>query len=123
MEEMKRSPQPVFFLKIFLFAYILTAILLLLLAFVLYKWRLSETATNIGVILIYILSCFFAGFLTGKKMKTHRFLWGLLVGVGYFCILAVLSVVLQKGTGLLSSSFVSTLFLCAGSGMLGGMVS
>ena len=123
MEEMKRTPQPVFFLKIFLFAYILTAILLLLLAFVLYKWRLSETATNIGVILIYILSCFFAGFLTGKKMKTRRFLWGLLVGVGYFCILAVLSVVLKKGTGLLSSSFVSTLFLCAGSGMLGGMVS
>ena len=123
MEQSKRGFNPVFFLKVFLFSYVLTAIFLLLLAMLLYKLRLSETATNVGIVLIYILVCFLSGFITGKRMGNRKFIWGMLVGIGYFAILAALSVLLQKGTGQLSGSFLSTLFLCAGSGMLGGMVS
>jgi len=123
MEQSKRSFNPVFFLKVFLFSYVLTAILLLILAMLLYKLRLSETVTNVGIVIIYILVCFLSGFITGKRMGSRKFLWGMLVGIGYFAILAALSVLLQKGTDQLSRSFLSTLFLCAGSGMLGGMVS
>ncbi|MBR1693132.1 MAG: TIGR04086 family membrane protein [Lachnospiraceae bacterium] len=123
MEQSKRNVNPIFFAKIFLFSYVLTAVFLLLLAMLLYKFRLSETVTNIGIILIYILACFFSGFLTGKKMGSRKFLWGMLVGIGYFAILALLSIAVQKGTIQLSGSFLSTLFLCAGSGMLGGMLS
>ena len=123
MEQSKRSFNPVFFLKVFLFSYVLTAVFLLLLAMLLYKCRLSETVVNIGIILIYIVVCFLAGFITGKKMENKKFIWGALAGTAYFVILALLSVLLHKGTGQLSSSFLSTLFLCAGSGMLGGMLS
>lgn len=123
MEQSKHSFNPVFFVKVFLFSYVLTAVLLLFLALLLYKCRLSETVVNIGIIVIYILVCFLAGFITGKKMGSRKFLWGALSGVVYFGILALLSILLHKGTGQLSNSFLSTLFLCAGSGMLGGMLS
>lgn len=119
----KRGANPIFFLKIFAFSYVLTALCLLFLALLLYKFRFGEMGVNIGIILIYILVCFVSGFFTGKRMETRRFLWGLLVGMGYFAILALLSMVLKQGVGQLGCSFLSTLFLCAGSGMLGGMLS
>lgn len=123
MEQSKRSVNPVFFMKVFVFSYVLTAVLLLLLALLLYKCRISETIVNIGIIVIYIAVCFLAGLITGKKMKCRKYLWGALTGAVYFGILAVLSLLLHKGTGQLSGSFWSTLFLCTASGMLGGMLS
>lgn len=119
----RRGAGPVFFLKIFAFSYVLTALFLMVLALLLYKFRLGEMVVNIGVILIYIIVCFLSGFITGKRMGNRRFIWGLIVGMGYFAILALLSLALKKEVGQLSGSFMSTMFLCAGSGMLGGMLS
>lgn len=119
----KRSVNHIFFLKVFLFSYVLTAVLLMLLAMLLYKLRLSEMVVNIGIILIYIAACFLSGFITGKKMENKKFIWGLLMGTGYFLILALLSAILMRGALDLSGNFFSTMFLCAGSGMLGGMLS
>lgn len=122
-QTIKNKLSPFFFLKVFLFSYALTAVLLLFLALLLYKLRISETVVNVGIILIYIITCFLAGFITGKKTGNRKFIWGLVVGIGYFVILAVISVLMAKGVGELGGSFASTLFLCAGSGMLGGMLS
>ena len=119
----KASVRPVFFLKIFAFSYVLTAVCLMLLALFLYKFRFGEMVVNVGIILIYILACFLSGLLTGKRMESRKFLWGLVVGMGYFAILAIVSLLLKKDVGQLGGSFASTLFLCAGSGMLGGMLS
>lgn len=119
----KGSVRFVFFLKIFAFSYVLTAVCLMLLALLLYKFRFGEMVINIGIILIYIFVCFLSGVITGKRMENRRFIWGLMVGMGYFAILAVLSLVLKKEVGQFGGSFMSTMFLCAGSGMLGGMLS
>ena len=60
---------PVFFLlKSLLFSYILTAGLLLVLAFLLFKMQLSEKPVSVAIIAIYVLATLFAGFMTGKKM-------------------------------------------------------
>lgn len=58
-----------FLLKNLLFSYILTGILLLLLAFLLFKLSLSERIVSLCIIIIYIVASFFAGFVSGKKMK------------------------------------------------------
>ena len=53
-------------LKALLAAYIVTGLLLLLLALLLYKLRLSEAVINLGITAIYLLACFLTGFLLGK---------------------------------------------------------
>lgn len=115
---------PVFFLlKSLLFAYILTAGMLLLLAFFLYKMQLTEKPVSIAIIAIYVLATLFAGFITGKKMKTRKFLWGLVMGMAYFVVLALVSLAAAQSPDALGDSFFTTMMLCAGGGMLGGMLS
>lgn len=109
--------------KSLLFSYILTAALLAVLAFALYKLGLDEKTVSIAIIAIYVAGTFFGGFVMGKKMGSRRFLWGLLMGTVYFLVLAVVSLCVGKGNIEMGSSFFTTLALCAGGGMLGGMVS
>lgn len=113
----------VFIIKCMLAAYILTAGLLLLLAFLLYRFGLSEKVVSVCIIAVYIIVTFLAGLLAGKKEKHRKFLWGLVVGVLYFGILVVVSLVVNKGVEDIAGNMMTVFFLCAGSGMLGGMVA
>ena len=80
--ETKKIPKEgiLFYLKCLLFSYIITGLLLMLLALLLYKFRLTEQVVSAGIILIYVAASFFSGFVTGKKRKEKKFLWGLLMG-------------------------------------------
>lgn len=110
-------------LKALLASYVITGVLLLLLALLLYKFRLSEGQINIGITLIYMITCFLGGFLEGKIMKTRKFLWGALFGFLYFVVLAAVSLAVGQGFSGSSSHFVTTMLLCIAGGTLGGMVS
>jgi putative membrane protein (TIGR04086 family) len=112
-----------FILKCLLFSYLVTAGLLLLMALLLYRFSLTEQVVSIGIIAIYVIVTFLAGFITGKKMGTRKFLWGLLMGCLYFVVLVLVSLVVNHRLSDVASNFVTVLFLCCGSGMLGGMVS
>lgn len=113
----------VFVIKCMLGAYILTAGLLLLLAFILYRFGLSEKVVSVCIIAIYIAVTFLAGLLAGKREGKRKFLWGMIMGVLYFGILTVVSLVVNKGVEDVAGNMMTVFFLCAGSGMLGGMVS
>lgn len=121
--ENENKVSPLFFLKCLLFSYIVTTILLFLLAFLLYKLQWKESVVAVAIIVIYVAATFFAGFLAGKKMQSRKFLWGLMMGGAYFLVLAVLSLAVNKTMGLQGTDFATTFFLCAGGGMFGGMVS
>ena len=110
-------------LKALLCAYIITGILLLVLALLLYKLGLSEENVNAGVILIYVISTFAGGFVMGKLSGSRRFLWGLIAGVIYFALLLLISFGIYHSVQSGAGSLATTLLLCAGGGMLGGMVS
>lgn len=112
-----------FFMKVLLFQYILTGLLLALLAFLLYKMGLGENIVSIAIIVIYVVATVFGGWMTGKKMESRRFLWGLLMGCAYFLLLTIISFVAGGDNLQVSNSFWTTLILCAGGGMLGGMLS
>lgn len=114
---------PVVLAKCLLAAYLLTGGALLLLALLLYRFQLSEQVVNIGIIVIYALATFAAGFLSGKCVQDRRFLWGLIAGTLYFIILAILTFMVNQGFKDFGNHFFTTLMICAGSGMLGGMVS
>ena len=56
----------IWFVKSLLCGYIVTGFLLLILALMLYKLGLSEQNVNAGIVLIYVISTFSAGFVLGK---------------------------------------------------------
>ena len=111
-----------FILKCLLLSYLLTTGLLLLLALMLYRFGLSEKTVSVCIVAIYIIVTFFAGFLTGKREGSRKYLWGLLLGSLYFIVLLIVSLIVNHGMSA-SGNFFTVLILCAGSGMLGGMVS
>lgn len=115
--------KPLFLLKTLFIAYLLTGILLFSLAFVLYKLRLSNTQVQTGVYLIYILSSFLGGFLAGKKMKSRRFLWGMLMGGLYFVVLFLVSSLAGRPLESGLSYLLLVLGICLAGGTSGGMLS
>lgn len=110
-------------LKCLLASFVFTGILLLLLAFLLFKLSLTEKIVSIAIIMIYVAASFVAGLLAGKMLKKRRFLWGFLEGVVYFLVLFVLSIILNGSAAVLADSCFTTFILCAGGGTLGGMFS
>ena len=104
-------------------SFVVTTLLLLLLAVLLYKADLSREIVSGGITVTYVLSTFLGGFLAGKRMKEKRFLWGLSMGAVYFVILLIVSVAANGSFKEVTDSFFTTLILCIGGGMLGGMLS
>ena len=118
----KNSPANAVFVSVFAM-FIISGVLLLLLALLLYKMELTEQAVRIGVVVIYVVSGFAGGFLMGKMMREQKYLWGLAAGAAYFVLLFVASVLIKGGFDMDMTKSVTTFILCAASGMAGGMVS
>lgn len=104
-------------------AYLLTAVFLLALALGLYKFHLTESQVGLGVKAIYIFVCLVAGIIAGKMGRTRKFLWGLLAGAGYYVVLLLVSLVINRELGNSAQEMLLAFLMCAGSGMLGGMIS
>lgn len=113
----------VWMLKSLLCAYIISGILLLLLAFLLYKLNLDEGKVAAGIIMIYVVSTFAGGFIVGKLSGVRKFLWGLTCGILYFGLLLLVSLAIYRSLQGNGANVLTTFLLCAGGGMLGGMVS
>ncbi len=106
-----------------LISYLLSALLLTLLAFGLYRLKLSPSRVSAGIYGIYGISCFIGGMLAGKGLPNRRFFWGLLSGLLYFLVLALMSFLLHKGLETDTKTLTLILAACAGCGTVGGMVS
>ncbi len=110
-------------LKCLLASFVFTGIMLVLLAFLLFKMNLTEKIISVAMIIIYVAASFVAGILAGKMIKVRRFLWGLVEGAAYFLVLFVLSLILNGSAEVLADSCFTTFILCAAGGTLGGMLS
>lgn len=110
-------------MKALLISYVVTGLLLFLIAGLLYRFQLDEGKVQIGIIITYILSCFTGGFLAGKMMKSRKFLWGVLLGLLYFLVMTLVSLAVNREIQSSSSGFITAFLLCMGGGMLGGMLS
>ena len=109
-------------LKCLMAAYVATGLMLALLAGLLYKLQLSENTVEIGILVVYVVSSLLAGLFFSKGAKSRRFLWGMAAGAAYFLIICAVSVALEPDFTALSNSCITTMVLCIGSGMLGGMI-
>ena len=120
---MANASKPIQMMKALLLSYAVTGVLLLVLAFLLYKFGLGESQVNLGIMVIYILSCLAGGFYMGRKGKTRRFLWGMGLGAGYALLLMAVIYLTERPFGGDLTEILLMFFICIMGGALGGMLS
>ena len=126
-EQMRKKEQNevwiMWMVKALLAAYVVTGILLIILALALYKFELNEGAVTAGVTAVYLISTFTGGLVVGKLAKVRRVLWGIVLGILYFALLLLVTVGIYRTFHGSSTEILVTFALCAGGGMAGGMIS
>lgn len=123
MEKMQKRSKPVTLLISLLGSWIITAVLLVLLAAAMLKFQLEEGKIAAAVTVIYLVSAFLGGRIAGKKAETKKYLWGLLTGMCYFAVLLLMTLILKRNINPSSIQTMTTACLCLGGGMLGGMLA
>ena len=120
---MGKGTQVIQIMKALLASYIVTGILLFILTLLLYKFQWDEQMITAGIIAIYVISTFAGGFILGKLKGTRKFLWGLIMGILYFLLLFLISFGVYRNFDGNGTNVLTTLLLCMGGGMLGGMIA
>ena len=120
---MEKGTQAIQILKALLASYLVTGLLLFVLTLFLYKFEWDEQMVTAGIIVIYVLSTFVGGFILGKLKRVRKFLWGLIIGVLYFVLLFLISFGVYRSFDGNGTNVITALLLCAGGGMLGGMLA
>lgn len=123
MENMQNNIKVIWWIKSLLASYIVTGILLLVLTFFMYKFELNEKIVSAAIVGIYVVSTLIGGMIIGKLTKSKRYLWGMVLGIIYFVLLLLITLGVYRTLNGDSVSIVTSLILCAGGGMTGGMIS
>ena len=110
-------------LKVLVLAYVLTGLLMLLSAFIMYKLKLSTEHSRLFVMVIYGIVTIVSGLLYGKIKEKRRLFNGAFIGLLYFMVLLLVSLVVNKGlTDSLQSNIIS-MIICVAGGSIGGIIS
>ena len=123
MENMQKNIKVIWWIKSLLASYIVTRISLLVLTFFMYKFELNEKIVSAAIVGIYVVSTLIGGMIIGKLTKSKRYLWGMVLGIIYFVLLLLITLGVYRTLNGDSVSIVTSLILCAGGGMTGGMIS
>ena len=123
MENMQKNIKVIWWIKSLLASYIVTGILLLVLTFFMYEFELNEKIVSAAIVGIYVVSTLIGGMIIGKLTKSKRYLWGMVLGIIYFVLLLLITLGVYRTLNGDSVSIVTSLILCAGGGMTGGMIS
>lgn len=103
-------------------AYMISGLILVILAFLMYRMDLSEGVLRGVIIVAYVLSCFISGMVVSACREGRRYLWGLLQGFLYYVVLFVVSMICNRVAFSEIPGILPALFLCCFGGMLGGML-
>ena len=110
-------------LKTLIVTYIVSIILLLIIAALMYKCDIGDGIVNVLISISYILSTFVGGVVIGKVEKKNKYMWGALIGISYFVILVFISLIVNAGVSKELSGLMSAMLYCIAGGMIGGMIS
>ena len=121
-KEITGGLQAMHFVKAFVMSALITAVLLLICAFLLLKTELPEQTLGIILAAVDALAVFTGGVYLGKKAGHQKFLWGLIFGILYFMVYLLLSFLIG-GPKLQMQSVLKSLLVMAAGGMIGGIVS
>lgn len=109
-------------LKGFLVSFVLTAILLVVVAFVLYQTKAFVEHMGGAILLVYAIASFVGGMIFSAQKDSRHYLMGGLFGLAYFIIIYGVSAVWNKSISAMFPAMLTTLLVCILAGMLGGML-
>lgn len=118
-----KAKKIVWIIKALFLSYLLSGIMLLLMALAVYKLEWEEQIVSAGVIVVYVISNLAAGIYAGKEFGQRRFLAGLVCGALYAILLCLVSLVVYRDISENIGNMAVFLLVCSGSGMVGGMIS
>ena len=104
-------------LKTLIAGYIITIALLIIISICMYKMSLSNNIISICITAAYGISTFAGGLILGHIRKCNRLKWGIL------CILCVISVAINQGSGFDIASAAKCIGICCACGGAGGFFS
>ena len=104
-----------------LVSFMITFLGVLGLAFALLLFPISEEMVEVGILILYILSCFVAGKMVGKQLVKKSFLWGAFLGCVYYFILVNMSILCNSTTVISIKDVGTSVLLCSSSGALGSL--
>lgn len=110
-------------LKVLIVAYVITGLLLLLSAFLMYKFNLGESQVRIFVMTVYGIATIVSGIIYGKIKGNKRLLNGAFIGLLYFLMLVLVSVVINKGLEDEIHEIIISMIICVAGGAIGGIIS
>ena len=122
-DRVKTVSKTIWILKALLFSYAVTGVLLMILAFAVYRLEPGERIVTAGIKVIYLLASFVGGLITGKQVKTRRFIWGMITGGVYFVLLLLITLGIYRTFHGSIADILMTFGICVGGGMAGGMIS
>lgn len=109
-------------LKELLIQVILSAVLVVLLAFIVFKLSLSDGIIRIMILVIYGICAFVGGLILGKNMQKRKFLWGLVAGAIYMGLIVGTSFIIKGEIGCGTIGLGTGVAVALGFGTFGGMI-
>lgn len=106
--------------KALLVSVVVTLLFLAGVALLMLQIGLDEAIVSKLMLAGYVLAPAAGGFLLGKKKKEKRYLWGILIGVLYFAVFLLVSILVQNGS---VRDVIWTILPMGLGGMAGGMLS
>ena len=103
--------------------FIVSVMLLLIFAFILFVNDMSGTIVSVFVFITYFISNLVAGFCMGKSVDRNKYVWGLLIGLTYFSIVFLIAIIGSERNAHIDASMLIGLGVSTLGGMVGGMIS
>ena len=122
MEKVSGEKKFTTLLAALLAAWLLTGAGLLLLSVLMFRFGLEEEKLSIGITILYVAATFLGGSMAGGRSREKKYLWGLVSGLLYFCILFGISIIRKRTGAIPVRDLILTACLCLGGGTLGGML-
>ncbi len=104
-----------------IFSIILAVILVVLIATVTYFADISDKIISILLFSTSVLSTLIGAFLVTKSIQQNGLIHGMLVGLGYFILILIASVVVKNGFNF-NTNLITMFFANIAGGMLGGIL-
>ena len=118
-----KSKNVIGFFVILMGMLVISAVILAVISAVMFNGHMNPGFISGGVIAAYVISSLIGGFCIGQIRGKQKFLWGALMGLGYFLVLLLVGNVIYHQGLTMNFQTISSGIICVVAGMIGGMLA
>ncbi len=118
-----KSKNVIGFFVILMGMLVISAVILAVISAVMLNGHMNPGFIGGGVIAAYVISSLIGGFCIGQIRGKQKFLWGALMGLGYFLVLLLVGNVIYHQGLTMNFQTISSGIICVVAGMIGGMLA